>query len=189
LSEITVDRRARERLPLGWWGAAMLIATEAALFGMMIGSYFFLRFRNIAWPPRGIPDPKLLLPLILLGVLVTTSVPMFVAARSERPKRWLVLALVVQIVYLALEVHQYANDLETFGPKDHAYGSIYYTLLGADHAHVFVGILFNLWLLGKLLGGMTRYRRNALRAIALYWHAVNVLTIIVTLTLLSPSFA
>ena len=28
-----------------------------------------------------------------------------------------------------------------------AYSSIYYTLLGADHAHVALGILFNVWLL------------------------------------------
>ena len=55
--------------------------------------------------------------------------------------------------------------------------------------HVAIGLLLDVWLLGKLLGGMTRYRRNALRAIALYWHGVNVLTLIVTLTVLSPSFS
>jgi heme/copper-type cytochrome/quinol oxidase subunit 3 len=155
----------------------------------MIGSYFYLRFRNVDWPPQGIPEPKLLLPLILLGVIVTTSVPMQLAARSDRPRRWLLLALVVQVVYFALEVHQYSSDLKVFTPQQHAYGSLYFTLLGADHAHVAVGILFNLWLLWKLAFGMTRYRRNGLRAIALYWHAVNVLTIAVTLTVLSPSFA
>jgi heme/copper-type cytochrome/quinol oxidase subunit 3 len=47
--------------------------------------------------------------------------------------------------------------------------------------------LLNLWLLGKLARGLTRYRLNALSAITFYWHAVNVITIVVTLTTLSPA--
>ena len=86
-------------------------------------------------------------------------------------------------------MHDFQSDLHDFTPQQHSYGSIYYTLLGADHGHVAVGLLLNAWLLWKLLFGMTQYRRKALRAIALYWHAVNVLTLIVTLTILSPSFA
>ena len=49
-------------------------------------------------------------------------------------------------------------------------------LLGADHAHVFVGLLFNVWLLWKLARGLTTYRANAVQAIAWYWQFVNVLT-------------
>jgi cytochrome c oxidase subunit 3 len=183
------DPRARERFPLGWWGVAMLIATEAALFGMMVGAYFYLRFKALSWPPQGIPEPKLLVPLILLGVLLASTVPMWLAAHSATPRRWLLLALLLQAGYFAMEVHQFADDLRHFTPQQHAYGSIYYTLLGADHGHVAVGLLLDVWLLWKLLHGMTRYRANALRAISLYWYGVAVLTLIVTLTVLSPAFA
>ena len=58
-------------------------------------------------------------------------------------------------------------------------------LLGADHAHVALGLLFDLWLLAKLARGFTTYRVNATQAIAWYWHAVNLLTLVVTATLLS----
>jgi heme/copper-type cytochrome/quinol oxidase subunit 3 len=189
VSDLAVDARARERFPLGWWGAAMLVASESALFAMMIGSYFYLRFKNAHWPPPGTPEPKLVVPLILLAVLLTTSFPMWRAARSATPRRWLLSALVVQSGYFAMQVTEYQNDLHHFAPDQHAYGSIYYTLLGADHGHVALGILLDAWLLWKLLFGMTRYRRRALRAIALYWHAVNILTLVVTLTVLSPAFA
>jgi cytochrome c oxidase subunit I+III len=189
MGEYAVDSPARERFPLGWWGAAMLIATEAALFGMMVGAYFYLRFKAPSWPPHGIPEPKLLVPLVLLGVLLVSTVPMWRAAHSATPKRWLLLALLLQAGYFAMEVHQFAGDLNDFTPQEHAYGSLYYTLLGADHAHVAVGLLLDVWLLGKLLGGMTRYRANALRAISFYWYGVAVLTLIVTLTVLSPGFA
>ncbi len=189
MSDFAVDRRARERYPLGWWGVAMLIATEAALFGMLVGSYVYLRFKNHPWPPHGIPEPTLVVPLVLLAVLLATSGPMWLAARSATPRRWLLLALVVQSGYFAMSVHDYADDLHTFTPQQHAYGSIYYTLLGADHGHVALGILLNLWLLWKLLFGITEYRRKAVRAVAFYWQAGNVITLVVTLTVLSPACA
>ena len=189
MTDYVVETPARERFPLGWWGVALLLATEAALFGMMVGSYIYLRLKAPVWPPPGTPEPKLLVPLILLGVLIVSAVPMWRAAGSATPRRWLLLALLLQAGYFAMEVHDLQGDLHDFTPQDHAYGSIYYTLLGADHAHVAVGLLLDVWLLWKLLHGVTRYRRNALRAIALYWYGVVVLTVIVTLTVLSPGFA
>ena len=48
-----------------------------------------------------------------------------------------------------------------------------------------VGILLNAWLLWKLARGITRYRRNAVQAIAWYWHGVNLLTLVVIGTLVS----
>jgi heme/copper-type cytochrome/quinol oxidase subunit 3 len=184
---------SRRGLPAAWWGMAMLVAAEATLLAMMVGTYFFLRFKNVAWPPHGVPEPKVMLPLVLLAVLLSTSAPMqfaYVAARRGRVSRaraLVLLALLVQCGYFAVAVRSYAHDLHRFMPQDHAYGSIYYTLLGADHAHVFVGLLLSAWLLAKLVRGLTRYRLNALLAIAFYWHAVNLLTLVVTLTVLSPS--
>lgn len=193
----TVDVIARARARRGpsaaVLGMAMFVATEATLFAIMIGTYFYLRFKNLQWPPQGVPEPKVLLPLVLLAVLVATSVPIQLAARAGREGRlratrgFLLLSLVVQAVYFGVALHQFAGDLKHFGPKDHAYGSIYYVLLGADHVHVGIGILFSAWLIAKLVRGFTLYRYNALQAIALYWHAVNLLTVIVTLTVISPA--
>jgi cytochrome c oxidase subunit III len=190
-AEAAAAARARGRPSLAWWGMAMFVASETTLFAMMIGSYFLLRFKNLRWPPAGIPEPKLVLPLVLLGVLLATAVPVFLAVRAGRGGRlpaariFLVGALVVQAGYFAMEVHEYFGDLSRFSPSDHAYGSIYFLLLGADHAHVALGLLFDLWLLGKLVRGMTTYRLNALSAIAFYWYAVYAITIAVTLTTLS----
>jgi heme/copper-type cytochrome/quinol oxidase subunit 3 len=172
---------------------AMFVASETTLFAMMIGSYFYIRVKNVDWPPRGIEEPKVVIPLVLLGVLLTTSIPMQLAVRAGRSGRvaaargLVLLALVVQAGYFAMEVNRYFVDLAHFTPQEHAYGSIYFMLLGADHAHVALGLLFDVWLLGKLLRGLTAYRLNALTAIAFYWHAVNVVTIAVTLTILSPA--
>jgi heme/copper-type cytochrome/quinol oxidase subunit 3 len=182
----------RRRGPsIAFWGMAMVVASEATLFGTFIGSYYYLRFGAPNWPPPGAPEPRLVVPLIMVGVLATTSLPMQLAAMAARRARlWaaraaLVWALVVQCGYLVYEIHDYVHQLHRSAPQDNAYSSIYYTLLGADHAHVAIGILLVVWLLWKLLRGLTMYRLNAVQVVAFYWHAVNVLTLIVTGVLLS----
>jgi heme/copper-type cytochrome/quinol oxidase subunit 3 len=192
-ADVAAVARARRGPSTAWWGMAMFIATEATLFAIMVASYFYLRFKNLQWPPQGIPEPKLVLPLAMLAVLIATSAPVQLAARAGRAGRlgavraFLLLAFAGQATYLGISIHEYADDLDKFAPQTHAYGSIYYMLLGADHVHVGIGLLLSLWLLAKLVRGMTLYRFNALQAIAFYWHAVNVLTVIVTLTILSPA--
>jgi heme/copper-type cytochrome/quinol oxidase subunit 3 len=171
----------------------VFVATEATLFGTLIGSYYDLRFRNPQWPPPGVPDPKVLLPLVLLAVLVSSSVPVQLASNFARAGRGaasrvaLLSALALQGAYFGLQIHLYVDDLHHFTPQGSSYGSIYFTLVGAHHAHVLVGILLEAWLLLRLFGGVTRYRSVGLQATAFYWHAVNVLAVAVTIVQISPS--
>lgn len=190
MTEYAVPRTSIAR-PAAWWGMVILIASESTLFGCFIGTYYYLRFRSPEWPPAGIPEPKLVVPLVMLAVLVSTTVPMRLAAKAATAGRlaatrvFIAIALVVQSGYFAYEIHDFTDQLGRFDITHNAYSSIYYTLLGAAHAHVALGILFNLWLLGKLARRFTRYRVHAVQAIALYWYAVNILTIVVIGTLLS----
>ena len=195
MSEVHALRvdHAREAKPNGWWGMALFIGTEATLFGTLIGSYFYLRFNYVQWPPPGVPEPKVALPLILTAVLVATAVPMHAAVDAGRNGRrvrawWLIaLALVVQTGYFAMQVHLLAEDIGKFDPQVSSYGSIYVTLVGAGHAHVFVGLVLDLWLLARLATGLTNYRLVGLRVIAFYWYFVGLVGIAVVLTQLYPS--
>ena len=185
--------RGREAKPNGWWGMAVFVATEATLFGAFVGTYFYLRFKSPVWPQGGLPEPKVVVPLVMAGVLLSSSIPMQLAShatgagRLAATRAWLLLALVVQAGYFAYEVHDFADQLQVFDLTVNAYSSIHYTLLGAAHAHVALGLLLDVWLLAKLAMGLTRYRVHATQAIALYWHVVNVITLVVTLTLVSAA--
>jgi len=191
MSSIPYSERVAK--PSGWWGIVVFVATEATLFGTLIGSYYDLRFRTPQWPPPGVPDPKVAVPLILLAVLVSTSVFVQLASVFARAGRTtavqlaLLVAIVVQSGYLAMQIHLYVDDLHRFTPQGSAYGSIYFTLLGAHHAHVFGGILLEAFLLLRLFAGTTVYRAVGVHGTAFYWHAVNVLAIAVTIVQLSPS--
>ena len=187
-----VDRR-RLAQPNGWWGAALFIATEATLFGTLIATYYYLRFNATHWPPPGVEHPKVALPLILTAILVATTVPIFFAVRAARAGSarlaWLLflVAVVVQGGYLGVQVHEFLSDLDKFSPHDTAYASIYFTMIGAHHAHVVVGIAIELWVLWKLLGGLTNYRMIGVRVAALYWYFVNFAAVAVVLTQVYPS--
>jgi cytochrome c oxidase subunit III len=184
---------SRTARPAAFWGWLVLIASESTLFGCLIGTYFYLRFQTLHWPPDGIPRPDVAIPLILVCVLALSSVPMQLASlagragRLARARLFLVVALVIQAGYFAYEVHDFQTQLGRFPVTKDAYSSIHYTLLGADHAHVLVGLLFDVWLLWKLARGLTAYRLNALQGITWYWHAVNLLSLMVIGTILSAA--
>jgi cytochrome c oxidase subunit I len=177
--------------PNGWWGMAILLASEIALLGAMIGAYFYLRVTAREWPIGEIQPPDVVLPIVLAAVFVASTLPFAGAAAAVRRGRgraawWLIAGgLAVQAGYLAVQVVEYVADLREFGPDENAYGSIYFTLLGAHHAHVVAGILLNLWLLARLGGGLTRYRAVAVRAVALYWYAIAAIGVFVVATQVS----
>lgn len=190
---VAAVERARRAQPSGWWGIVLVIATEATLFACLIATYFYLRFRTSEWPLGGIEKPSVTLPLVFTGMLVATSIPMFLSVKAAkegaaRAAWWLLLlATVVQATYLGLQIHLMVDDLHSFGPQANAYGSIYYTLLGVHHAHVAIGLAIDAWLLWKLSRGITNYRLIGLRVAALYWYFVAVAGVAVTLTQLYPS--
>jgi heme/copper-type cytochrome/quinol oxidase subunit 3 len=182
----------RQARPNGWWGTAVFVATEATLFGTMIGTYVYLRFHNAHWPPPQIEPPAVLTPALLTLALVLTSVPMQLAWRSARRSArvraltLIAVAAAVQTGYLVWQMHDYLDQYDRMRPQASAYSSVYLTLLGTDHLHVLVGILLNAWLLLRLATRLTRYRLHALQSIVFYWHAVNVITVVVLLVQISP---
>ena len=192
MSAIARAESVRLARPNGWWGMAIFVATESTLFGTIIGTYYYLRFNNVHWPPPGVPEPKLTLPLVLTGILVATSVPMQAAlswamrGRLAAARAALLLAVVLQAGYLGMQLHLFVHDVHEFPPSESSYSSAYFTMLGAHHVHVGIGILLNLWLLLRTATGLTNYRLNALRATTFFWHFVNILALCVLGTQLSP---
>ncbi len=186
--------RGRQAQPSGWWGMVLFLCSEVTLFGTLIGSYFYLDFGARRWPPAGIRAPEILGPAIATAVLVATAPMLFMAARSARSglRRsallWIAVALAIQTAYLAAQVLLFRHDLRAFTPQGSAYGSIYFTLLAAHHAHVLFGILLDTvvgWKVAR--NGLTNYWLIGVRGLALYWYVVAGLAVIVLFTVLSPA--
>jgi heme/copper-type cytochrome/quinol oxidase subunit 3 len=179
---VRAEGRARSN---GWWGMVLFITTEATLFGTIFGTYFYLRFRSVHWPPPGVPEPEVVVPVILAAVLVATSIPVQLAYRRARggrvvsARRLLLLALFVQAGYFAMQMSLFVDDLAKFSPRESAYASIYFTMIGAHHAHVVIGMVLELFLIVRLSRGLTSYRLIGLQTTAMYWHFVNAIALCV----------
>jgi cytochrome o ubiquinol oxidase subunit 3 len=193
-SRIAQVARRRRSAPVGIWGMVLFLCSEITIFGTMLATYFYLDFDAPRWPPAGIKPPTVSWPAIATGWLLVTSLPMWLASRSARRGArtpvlgFISLALVMQAVYLAAQIILFRHDLNDFKPQDTAYGSIYFTMLAAHHAHVLLGLLLDgAVLVYVTLRGLTNYWLVAVRGLAIFWHVVNVLAIFVLLTQLSPS--
>jgi len=179
--------------PNGWWAMVCVIATEGALFGCFVASFFYLEFRPGPWPPPGTADPKLFVPCLLTAVLVTTSLTMQLASTAAQrgnlrlARLGLGASLFVGAGYLAEQIDRFVLSLRTLHPQESSYASIVYLIQGGHHAHVAVGLLLNGYMLLKLSRGLNGYRTVGVQAVALYWHFVNALAVVVLLTLISPS--
>lgn len=186
--------RGRVAQPNGWWGMVLFLCSEATIFGSLIGTYYYLDFRVAHWPPTGVELPRVTAAAIATGALAATAPMLWAAVRAcrralRRPAMaWITFALAVQAAYIGVQVVLYRDDLMHFSPRGSAYGSIYFTVLAADHAHVILGLLLDLALLWKLWRhGLDNYWLIGARGLALYWYVVIAVTVLVLLTVLTPS--
>ena len=167
----------------GWWGMVWLIATESALFGMLIASYFYLRFRyGPVWPPDGIEKPELSLPLVMTAILWSSSIPVHIAERGirrgrQRALRWgLALGFLLGATFLFMTVAvEWPEKLHEFTPRTNAYGSLFFTITGFHASHVAVGLAFSAWTQVRARhGAFDETRHLTVQNFALYWHFVDV---------------
>ena len=181
-----------------FWGMVMLIFTEATLFGILLFSYFYLRFQTSpTWPPGGIEKPKLFLVAIMSPILLLSSGPMHWAltgirkGKVARLRLGLLMTFVMGATFLGLQGVEYHSILtQEFTARTNVYGSLFFTITGFHGLHVAVGLLMILWAQWYArLGRFTAERHIPVENVALYWHFVDAVWVFILVSLyLSPRF-
>jgi heme/copper-type cytochrome/quinol oxidase subunit 3 len=169
----------------GFWGLAVLIATESMLFLALLATYFFLRASAHTWPIGHLEPPKLdarawLFTAILLG----SSIPIFAADAAVQRGRpgplrvGLALSFLMGAAFLVNTVLDF-RDLP-FGWTTNAYGSIYYVTVGLHAVHVLVGLMISVVVQIKVWRGLIDAEHHtSVEVFSLYWHFVDVVWIFV----------
>lgn len=157
-----------------WWGMVGLITIETVVVSGLIGMYFYLKLHNPAWPPEGIDNPDLMLPIINTLILLASGVAMRIAdngGKNEQRGKLLggqAAALALAAIFLALKWIEYSGY--DYDWSTHAYGSVTYAITIFHAGHVVSVVLKGLVVFAMAARGMfTRERRLALEVNGLYW--------------------
>ena len=179
----------------GWWGMTLFILTESTLFACLLASYFYIRFSDtITWPPDGIDKPKLLHPLIMTALLVSSSGPMVWADHAVRHGKLLQLRIglictwLLGLFFLLIQATEYHTDLKEFTWTTDSYGSLFYTITGFHGCHVITGLLMvGFVIVAAFMGKFDGKRHQRIRLVAFYWHFIDVVWLAILCSLyLSP---
>jgi heme/copper-type cytochrome/quinol oxidase subunit 3 len=157
-----------------------LICGEIMFFGGLVSAFLILRTSAALWPPPFQPR----LPVGVTGVntlvLLASSVAMVAAMRAfqrgdgRRLVRRLLLVAGLGTAFLLVQGYEWFR-LVQFGltVSSSAYGSTFYTLIGAHALHVVTALVWLGVTLGLAVGGrLAEGRTGTLRACAIYWHFV-----------------
>ena len=169
-------------------GMILFITSEVMFFSGLFAAYFASRNNAAEWPPKAFSEILNPLSLILVAtiILILSSFTCQFAVWSIRKGdrrgfiRNIGVTFVLGIIFLIMQAFDYSilyGEGMTLGSG--AFGTTYYTLTGFHGAHVFGGVL----MLGVILyrgmaGQFSGKHHDAVEAVSLYWHFVDVVWIL-----------
>jgi heme/copper-type cytochrome/quinol oxidase subunit 3 len=174
------------RRGLGWWGVGTLVATEAALFGYLLFSYFYT---GATAPPGWLLEPhpvlKMAVPNTIL--LLASSVVAWYGERgvlTRKPAQALIgfaCAFLMACLFAAVQVLEWYSKPFHIGTS--SYGSLYFVTTGFHMAHVVVGIaVLAVIFIWTALEYFSPRRNLSVSAGVLYWHFVDIVWLFIFTT-------
>jgi len=181
-------------------GMILFICSEVMFFSGLFAAYFSVRASTVHWPPgaaEGVPEAlaerfnlhaepwfAAALTIILVTSSFTCQFAVWAIRRNDRTGlvRNIAVTLVLGIVFLLGQAYDYSTI--GFGISDTPFGTTFYTLTGFHGAHVFGGaVMLSVILYRGLAGQFSSRHHDAVEAVSLYWHFVDVVWIALFSTL------
>lgn len=171
---------------IGRGGLIMLVASEGALFGYLLFSYYYVgASAPLPWVAEAHPSLKLALPNTL--ILLLSSLAMWYGEKAtRRGDRDTALAACGAALLLGITfavVQWFEWQAKSFGPGSSSFGSLYFVTTGFHMAHVLVGLLvLGLLFAWTALDYFTPTRRIVFTNGSYYWHFVDAVWLLVFTT-------
>ena len=179
-------------------GMILFICSEIMFFSGLFAAYFSVRASTSPWPPIVNGDQALtesfnlhaepwfagVLTVVLVISSFTCQMAVWSIRRDDRTGfvRAIGITLVLGILFLIGQVYDYSTL--GFGISDTPFGTTFYTLTGFHGAHVFGGaVMLSVILYRGLAGQFSSRHHDAVEAVSLYWHFVDVVWIVLFATL------
>jgi cytochrome c oxidase subunit III len=173
-------------------GMLLFITSEVMFFAGLFAAYFNVRANATVWPTinqeTGEPFRLEILPLVgpatvlLILSSFTCQFAVWAIRRDDRTGflRNIAATFVIGIVFLVMQATDYVLLFgEGLTLSSGTFGTTYFTLTGFHGAHVFGGaIMLGVVLYRGLAGQFSSHHHDAVEAVSLYWHFVDVVWIL-----------
>lgn len=181
-----IENEAAWHLPSrGRVGMACLIVAETAVFSIFVVAYIYYMGRDVHGPtPRGVLD----LPIFGTVCLLSSSYFIWLAERAIEHGRMQAFKLWWGITFLlgAIFLGTTAMEWDKLITRDHLtvstnlFGTTFYSLVGLHASHVIVGLLLlSVVLILALMNKVTPAHTERVQVLALYWHFVDAVWVVV----------
>ena len=173
----------------------LFLASDCLLFGALISTYVLYRGASVTGPyPADVFD----IPYTSVSsfVLLASSLTMVLALSSiqrgdpARMRVWLLATAMLGLTFVGGQVYEFTTFAqEGLTLSTNVFGTSFYVLTGFHGAHVTVGILMLLSVVGLSFGGrITQERAVTVEIVGLYWHFVDIVWIVIfTVVYLIPT--
>jgi cytochrome c oxidase subunit 3/cytochrome o ubiquinol oxidase subunit 3 len=162
-----------------------LIAAESAIFSIFLVAYLFYLGKSLSGPT---PKEILRVPILFTICLLSSSISIHLAVRSLQSgkvgafTRWWFLTFALGAAFLAGTAIEWRHLIydEGFTIQTNLFGTTYFSLVGLHAFHVVMGLiaLFTVWML-TLLGNVRPEHADRVDVLALYWHFVDSVWVVV----------
>lgn len=173
------------------WGMIAFLISEAAFFSTLVMVYIVFLGADARPGGRGGPTPAEVLSLgLVIGTticLLSSSATIHLAERSLRQggeagfRLWWTVTIVLGIVFLAGTAYEWRELIgKGLTIQRNLFGTTYYTLVGFHGAHVTVGVIVMLIILGLALRRQVTVRNHhGVELVSWYWHFVDGVWVVV----------
>jgi cytochrome c oxidase subunit 3 len=169
------------------FGMVLFLTSELMFFAGLFAAYFTLRTIAPEWPP---PDVELDMTLTIVATVMLTASSLTMHAGITRlrggdhrwMRRWIGITFLLGAAFLVVKIYEFATA--SFGIASHAYGSLWFTILGVHGIHLLVGLALLAVVVsragrGAYAGGETA----GADAVGYYWHFVDVVWLAIFATI------
>src|SRR5215472_13730877 len=172
----------------GTVGMACLIVAESAIFLIFVVAYIYYVGKSLSGPT---PAQVLEEPIFGTICLLSSSITIHFAEAALRKSNlrvfttYLAGTVLLGLIFLMSTAQEWYRLIFEKGltVRTNLFGTTYYSLVGLHASHVIVGlIMLSLVLIFSLAGRVTEEHSQKVETIALYWHFVDAVWVVVFLT-------
>lgn len=158
-------------------GVLLGIVADAMVLAAIVAILYGLKAGYPAWPPRGVSlGTYLPTTVTITGAMSMFSMQWAVSSirRNDQRSGTFALLLTLLLGISIFNAQWYSMVRAPFGIADHAYGTLYYLLIGYHAVNVAIGLGALVFVGSRSLAGhFGRQGYDPLRAVAAFWHWTN----------------